>query len=85
VTGEVRMPEVRVELRRDGARRVEHGDREVGQDQRERRQRRDAVNAGLAVALPAGQAAAQEPDGQRDPADRLRLRQGAQVRHHELE
>src|SRR5580700_5341447 len=48
------------------SRRVEHGDREVGQDQRERRQRGDVVDSGLGVALPAGQAAGQEPDGQRD-------------------
>jgi AcrR family transcriptional regulator len=55
--------EVRAGLRRDRARRVEQGDREVGQDQRERRQRHDRVDACLAVALPAGQAAVQEPDG----------------------
>src|SRR5277367_181350 len=58
-------------------RRVEHGDREVGQDQRERRQRGDVVDAGLAVVLPPGEAAVQEPDRQRDPVDRLRLRQVA--------
>jgi hypothetical protein len=79
------MPEVRVDLGWDGARRVEHGDREVGQDQRERRQWRDAVNADLAVALPAGQAAIQEPDSQPYPVDGLQFRQVAQVRHHELE
>jgi hypothetical protein len=50
---------------RDGTRRVEHGDGEVAQDQRVRRQRRDAVRADLAVALPARQAAVQEPDGKR--------------------
>jgi hypothetical protein len=65
--------------------RVEHGDREVGQEQRVRRKRLDAVAVGLVVALPAGQAAVQEPDGQRDPGDGLRFRQVAQVRHHEVE
>jgi hypothetical protein len=75
---------MRVDLGRDGTSRVEHGDREISQDQRERRQRRGAAGADLAVALPAGQAAVQEPDGQCDPADGLRFRQVAQVRHHEF-
>lgn len=78
------MPEMRVDLRRDGAARFKHGDCEVSQGKRERRQRRDAASADLAVALPAGQAAVQEADGQRDPADGFRFRQVAQVRHHEL-
>jgi hypothetical protein len=79
------MPEVRVEVGRDGTRRVEHGDREVGQDQRECRQWRDAVHAGLAVTLPAGQAAGGEPDGECHPAGGLQLRQVPQVRHHQLD
>jgi hypothetical protein len=68
-----------------GARRVEHGDREVGEHQGERRQRHQAVGAGLAVPLPAGQAAVEEPHRQRDAAGGLRLRQVAQMRHHEIE
>src|SRR3984957_8408878 len=68
-----------------GSRRVEHGDRQVGQEQRERRQRRDVVHACLAVVLPPGQAAVEEPRGQRDPVGGLRFRQVAEVRHHELE
>src|SRR5580692_5786173 len=52
-----------------------HISTEVGQDQRERRQRGDVVDSGLAVVLPPGEAAVQEPDRQRDPVDGLRLRQ----------
>jgi hypothetical protein len=42
---------------RDGAGRVEHRHREIGEDQRESRQRRGALDAGLILALPAREAA----------------------------